>query len=138
MAEEIKKQQKSHEYEPSVGTEGAVETKDRGMLDFLGKKEEEKPQHHDQGVIATEFEKVHVSEPQPKVEEHRKEEKEEEKKLGFLDKHSYKESWVLHFSQAYTISIPVDDFLLHSFCYSHGPSCSLHPHKLFFPQTADF
>lgn len=86
MAEEIKKQQKSHEYEPIVGTEGAVETKDRGMLDFLGKKEKEKPQHHDQEVIATEFEKVHVSEPQPKVEEHRKEEKEEEKKPGFLDK----------------------------------------------------
>lgn len=86
MAEEINKQQKSHEYEPSVGTEGAVETKDRGMLDFLGKKEEEKPQHHDQEVIATEFEKVHVSEPQPKVEEHRKVEKEEEKKPGLLDK----------------------------------------------------
>lgn len=86
MAEEIKNQQKSHEYEQSVGTEGAVETRDRGMLDFLGKKEEAKPQHHDQEVIATEFEKVHVSEPQPKVEGHRKEEEEGEKKPGLLDK----------------------------------------------------
>lgn len=85
MAEEINRQQKSHEHQPSVGTEGAVETKDRGMFDFLGKKEEEKPQHHDQEVIATEFEKVHVSEPQSKVEEHRKLE-EEEKKPGLLDK----------------------------------------------------
>ncbi|KAF8405491.1 hypothetical protein HHK36_010398 [Tetracentron sinense] len=48
MAEE---HQKSHECEtPTV----AVETTDRGMFSFLGKKEEEKPQEE---VIVTEFEK---------------------------------------------------------------------------------
>lgn len=83
MAEE-KYNQKSHEYEPTVGAEGKVESKDRGMFDFLGKKEEEKPQHQDQEVIASEFEKVNVSEPGRKVEEHTKEK--EEKKPSLLEK----------------------------------------------------
>lgn len=39
-----------------------MESKDRGLFDFMGKKEEEKPQEE---VIVTEFEeKVQVSEPE--------------------------------------------------------------------------
>ena len=73
--------QKSHEHETSA--EG-VETKDRGLFDFMGKKEAEKPQEE---VIATQFEeKVQVSEPAHQ--EHKKEEckKEEDKKPGLLEK----------------------------------------------------
>ncbi|WP_248793498.1 hypothetical protein, partial [Escherichia coli] len=47
------------------------------VFDFLRKKEEEKPQEE---VIATELEKVHVSEPEVKIEE------EEEKKPSLLEK----------------------------------------------------
>lgn len=81
MAEE----NKSHEYETKVGEEsGAVETKDRGLFDFLGKKEEEKPQEE---VIGTEFEeKLHVSEPETKVEEEHKKKEEEEKKPTLFEK----------------------------------------------------
>ena len=69
---------KTHECETTVvAEEAAVETKDRGIFDFLGKKEEEKPQEE---VIVTDFEKVTISEPEPKVEE------EEEKKHGLLEK----------------------------------------------------
>ena len=64
---------KSHECETTVVAEDtSLESKDRGLFDFLGKKEEEKQQEE---VIVTEFEKVHVSEPEAKIEE------EEEKKL---------------------------------------------------------
>lgn len=42
------------------------EVKDRGLFDFIHKKEEEKPQEE---VIASELEKVHVSEPEHKEEE---------------------------------------------------------------------
>lgn len=68
---------KSHECGETtvVVEETSVERQDRGIFDFLGKKEEEKPQEE---VIVTEFEKVHVSEPEPKVEE--------EKKHGLLEK----------------------------------------------------
>ncbi|XP_031254593.1 phosphoprotein ECPP44 [Pistacia vera] len=78
MAEEH--HNKSHEFESTVVGEGAVETKDRGMFDFLGKKEEEKPQEE---VIVTEFAKVQVSEPEPKVEGPNEE---EGKKPGLLEK----------------------------------------------------
>lgn len=55
---------KGHEYETKAEEGGPVETQDRGMFDFLGKKkEEEKPVHHEQMV--SEFEKVKVSEPEP-------------------------------------------------------------------------
>lgn len=76
---------KSHEYETKVGEEsGAVETKDRGLFDFLGKKEEEKPQEE---VIATDFEeKLQVSEPETKVEEEHKKKEEEEKKPTLFEK----------------------------------------------------
>ncbi|PON90421.1 Dehydrin [Trema orientale] len=80
MAEEI--QNKSHEYEASskVGDEGSVESKDRGLFDFLGKKDEEKKPQEE--VISTEFgEKVKVSEEEPK---HKVEE--EEKKPSLLEK----------------------------------------------------
>lgn len=60
-----------------VKAEEAVEAKDRGLFDFLGKKEEEKKPHCAEGeAISSEFEeKVHVSEPPHGVEY-----KEEEKK----------------------------------------------------------
>ncbi|KAJ4834313.1 hypothetical protein Tsubulata_014213 [Turnera subulata] len=67
MAEEHSS--KSHDYEATTAAgEGGVEAKDRGLFDFVGKKEEEKPQEE---VIASQFEeKVQVSEPeQPKTEE---------------------------------------------------------------------
>lgn len=102
MAEE----NKSHEYEAKVGEEGgSVESKDRGLFDFLGKKEdkkeEEKHDHHDHGhghdfhhqqdvAIAGEFEKVKVSEAEPVAAYHHVEEpkhkEEEEKKPGLLEK----------------------------------------------------
>lgn len=67
---------KTHECEPAV--EGTVETQDRGIFDFLGKKEEEKVQEE---VIVAEFEeKVQVSEPCESVEEPK------EEKHGFLEK----------------------------------------------------
>jgi hypothetical protein len=74
---------KCHEYETPVREEGPVETKDRGLFDFLGKKEEEK---HQEEAMVTEFEKVSVSESQPKVEEYKvkEEEKKEEKKHSSL------------------------------------------------------
>uniref|UniRef100_A0A0V0I3L9 Putative ovule protein n=1 Tax=Solanum chacoense TaxID=4108 RepID=A0A0V0I3L9_SOLCH len=65
---------------PSVEeTVGAnVEATDRGLFDFIGKKEEVKPSHaHEEEAVSSEFcEKVKVSE-----EEEHKEEKKEEKKL---------------------------------------------------------
>ncbi|KAG6644704.1 phosphoprotein ECPP44-like [Carya illinoinensis] len=77
----------SHEYQtaPVVDhgrQEDAVESKDRGLFDFLGKKEEEKPQEE---VIGTKFEeKVSVSAvPEPKLE---KEEYKEEKKGDVSEK----------------------------------------------------
>lgn len=78
MAEEIKN--KSHEYEATkVGDEGSVETKDRGLFDFL--KKDEKTQEE---AVSSEFaEKVKVSEePKHKEEVH----KEEEKKSSLLEK----------------------------------------------------
>ncbi|KAF2310180.1 hypothetical protein GH714_007087 [Hevea brasiliensis] len=81
---------KSHESEtPVVGGGAAVETKDRGLFDFMGKKEEEKPQEE---VIVTEFEeKVQVSDPEPK---------EEENKHGLLEK--------LHRSDSSTSSVSIN------------------------------
>jgi hypothetical protein len=67
-------------YESPVGDDqkGGVQTKDRGLCDFLGKrKDEKKPQEE---VIVTEFEKCKVSEPEPKVEEHYKQEEQKDKK----------------------------------------------------------
>ncbi|KAL5778316.1 hypothetical protein ACOSP7_011242 [Xanthoceras sorbifolium] len=99
MAEKHHQKSSSHEFEPKVAGEGTVETTDRGLFDFLGKKKEEKPQ--DQEVInttAAEFDqKVQVSEQHepPKVEEGKnftdllekvEEEKPEEKKPGLLQK----------------------------------------------------
>ncbi|GAB4828410.1 hypothetical protein Ancab_035408 [Ancistrocladus abbreviatus] len=54
-----------------------VESTDRGIFDFMKKKDEEKPQEE---VIVTEFEKVHVSEHEPKVEHAKKEEHKEAEK----------------------------------------------------------
>lgn len=82
MAEEHQKT--VHESEPAVAGEGSVESKDRGLFDFLGKKEEKKPEEE---VIASELDqKVHVSEQPlpPKVEETKVEE--EEKKPSLLEK----------------------------------------------------
>lgn len=64
----------------------AVETRDRGLFDFLGKKEEEKK--HEEEAISHEFEhKVHVAEPVHKVEEKKEHKEEEEKKHeGLLEK----------------------------------------------------
>ncbi|GAA4669509.1 hypothetical protein GCM10023197_26020 [Gordonia humi] len=96
MAEEYNKSQdrgyegKAGEYEEGSGARAAEcgEIKDRGLFDFLGKKEAEKPQEE---VIVTEFEKVKVSDheaPHPhhhepesyKVEQ----EEDKEKKHGSL------------------------------------------------------
>ncbi|KAI5353612.1 hypothetical protein L3X38_006506 [Prunus dulcis] len=96
MAEEYNKSQdrgyegKTGEYEEGSGARAAEcgEIKDRGLFDFLGKKEAEKPQEE---VIVTEFEKVKVSDheaPHPhhhepesyKVEQ----EEDKEKKHGSL------------------------------------------------------
>ncbi|KAJ8540847.1 hypothetical protein K7X08_001663 [Anisodus acutangulus] len=65
---------------PLVEETGAkMEATDRGLFNFLGKKEEEKPtQAHEEHAISSEFgEKVKVSEhkEEEKKEEHRKEEK---------------------------------------------------------------
>ncbi|KAE8731416.1 lysine-specific histone demethylase 1-like protein 1-like [Hibiscus syriacus] len=62
------------------GDQGAVESKDRGVFDFLGKKEEENPKPK-QEALASEFEKVKIEES--KAEEERKE---GEKKPILLDK----------------------------------------------------
>lgn len=71
---------KSHESETPITTE-EVETKDRGLFDFLGKKKEEKSQEE---VLVAEFEeKVQVSEAEGKMEEPPKE---EEKKPSFSEK----------------------------------------------------
>ncbi|XVF17134.1 hypothetical protein REPUB_Repub10bG0093100 [Reevesia pubescens] len=64
------------ECESNVGGEGTVETKDRGLFDFMGKKEEEKSQEE---VIATEFDE------KDKIEEEHKE-GEEKKKHSLLEK----------------------------------------------------
>ena len=104
MAEEI--HNKSHEYEATkVGEEGSVEAKDRGLFDFLGKKDEEKPQEE---KISTEFgEKVKVSEEEykHKVEEH----KEEEKKPTLLEK--------LHRSDSSSSSVSVFLIILYVTLY---------------------
>ncbi|KAJ8762344.1 hypothetical protein K2173_007502 [Erythroxylum novogranatense] len=68
---------KSHECESTpVVDESTAEIKDRGVFDFLGKKEEEK---HQEEVMAAQFEeKVRVSEHETK--------EKEEKKPGLLEK----------------------------------------------------
>ncbi|KAK8512598.1 hypothetical protein V6N13_082864 [Hibiscus sabdariffa] len=69
------------EFESNVGGDhGAVESKDRGMFDFLGKKEEEQPKPQ-QEAIATEFENF-------KIEESKAEDgyREGEKKNSLLEK----------------------------------------------------
>ncbi|GAA0144487.1 hypothetical protein LIER_04920 [Lithospermum erythrorhizon] len=59
-----------------------VESQDRGLFDFMGKKVEEKKPEEE--TISHEFEhKVHVTEPEHKVEE---EHKEEEKHEGLIQK----------------------------------------------------
>lgn len=54
--------------------EQEAEIQDRGMFDFLGKKKEEENEARvqDEEVIASEMEKVHVSDPEPKMEEEEK------------------------------------------------------------------
>lgn len=69
------------QYEKKVEEGSAnVEATDRGLFDFIGKKEEEKPTHaQEEQAISSEFdEKVKVSE---EVAEYKEEEKKEEKKL---------------------------------------------------------
>lgn len=97
MAEE----KKSQEYEAKVvGEEGSVETQDRGLFDFLGKKEEEKKSDYHQDVaISGEFhDKVKVSEAEPAYVHHEEpkhhheepkykvEEEEKDKKPSLLEK----------------------------------------------------
>jgi len=48
----------------------SVETTDRGLFDFMKKKEEQKPQ--EETIVAEFQEKVQVSEPEPKHEEEKK------------------------------------------------------------------
>ncbi|MGD7309681.1 hypothetical protein, partial [Ralstonia pseudosolanacearum] len=55
-----------------------TEIKDRGLFDFLGKKEEEKPQEE---VISTKLDQVHISESEDK-----KEDEEEKKHTSLLEK----------------------------------------------------
>lgn len=64
---------------------GSDEIKDRGMFDFLSKKEGEKPQEE---VIVTEFEKVRVSEEpcHAKEEPCEKEEEVKVEKTGLMEK----------------------------------------------------
>ncbi|XP_030527280.2 dehydrin ERD14 [Rhodamnia argentea] len=70
----------THECETPVVQEGPVETQDRGLFDFLGKKKEGE-ETKQEGVMAAEFEeKVKVEEPKEE------EEKEKEKKHGLLEK----------------------------------------------------
>lgn len=88
MAEEVKKYHQ-HVDEPcvqdttavKVAEEGPVEAKDRGLFDFMGKKEKEEEKKVKEEVLVTEFEqKAQVCEP-----EH-KEEKEEKKHESILEK----------------------------------------------------
>lgn len=86
-----------------------VETKDRGLFDFLGKKEEEKHKKPQEEVIVTEFEKVKVTEPEPETKECR----EEEKKPGLLEK--------LHRSSSSSSSVSIliiFTLLLHLFVFN--------------------
>ncbi|XP_010539809.1 PREDICTED: dehydrin ERD14-like [Tarenaya hassleriana] len=80
MAEEVKNV--TEQEAPRVATDESSETaevKDRGLFDFMGKKDEAKPEES----IATEFDhKVQVSEPVPE----KKHEEEEEKKPSLLEK----------------------------------------------------
>lgn len=74
------------QYEKKVEEGSAnVEATDRGLFDFLGKKEEEKPTHaQEEHAISSEFvEKVKVSEEvaEYKEEEKKEEHNKEEKKL---------------------------------------------------------
>ncbi|KAH7567059.1 hypothetical protein JRO89_XS07G0011500 [Xanthoceras sorbifolium] len=127
MAEEHHQKSSSHEFEPKVAGEGTVETTDRGLFDFLGKKKEEKPQ--DQEVInttAAEFDqKVQVSEQHepPKVEEGKnftdllekvEEEKPEEKKPGLLQKLHRSGS-----SSSSSVTVPVE--VIHQEPVPHQP-----------------
>ncbi|KAK0576876.1 hypothetical protein LWI29_024725 [Acer saccharum] len=91
MAEESN-QNITHETKPTIAGEGAVEYTDRGLFDFM-KKKEEKPQDQDLiNTTAAEFDhKVQVSEQhkpphveEPKIEEPKVEE--EEKKPGLFEK----------------------------------------------------
>lgn len=81
MAEE----NKNHEYETKVGEQGSeVETKDRGLFDFMKKKEEEKKSQEQEGFSTDFNEKVKISEGEEK--KHKEEHKEEEKKGSLLEK----------------------------------------------------
>lgn len=89
MAEEVKKYHQ-HVDEPcvqdttavKVAEEGPVEVKDRGLFDFMGKKEKEEEKKVKEEVLVTEFEqKAQVCEP-----EHKEEEKEEKKHESILEK----------------------------------------------------
>ncbi|KAE8704478.1 hypothetical protein F3Y22_tig00110450pilonHSYRG00264 [Hibiscus syriacus] len=66
-----------YEVKSSVAGEEEVESKDRGLFDFMGKKEEEKPQEE---VLVTEFDKVKIEESKPEKEG------EDKKKHGLLKK----------------------------------------------------
>lgn len=78
MAEEghYNRENKGEECESTLdhGPEGVEHTTDRGLFDFLGKKDAEKKPTEEE-VMASEFDKVKVSEPEPKVEECKEEEK---------------------------------------------------------------
>ena len=68
MAEEVKYDQGSIKIEGDVAAPPSVEATDRGLFDFMGKKEEEKKPQGE--AIATDFEhKVHVSGPEHEEEE---------------------------------------------------------------------
>lgn len=110
---------KSHEYESKAEEGGPVETQDRGLFDFLGKKkEEEKPIHHEQDeAIVTEFEKVKVSESEPAYvnynkpaehgyhpEEHKEEEKKHETLSEKLRRSDSSSSSVSHLYPSYQLA----------------------------------
>ncbi|XP_058220590.1 phosphoprotein ECPP44 [Rhododendron vialii] len=91
MAEQHDQQHHHHHVEEKSG-EVPVETTDRGLFDFMAVKQKEecceeiKTTHHVEEkdeVIGAEFEKLHVSEAEPKVEEHKDQ---EEKKGSLLEK----------------------------------------------------
>lgn len=93
-----------------------VETKDRGLFDFMGKKEEEKDKkpQDDEEVIVTEFEKVKVSEPEPEPET-KEECKEEggEKKDGLFRKLQKSSSSSSSVSTSSYISLAFYDYILY-------------------------
>lgn len=91
MADEYQSKS-SHEYETTVvdGQGRPVETKDRGLFEFMGKKEDKKAQEE---VLVSEFDqKVTVSEPESKLGEYKEDEKKHTSLLEKLHRSDSKSS----------------------------------------------